>query len=153
MCGITRYSLTIVASCCVVIVAAESAFGQISAAAAESVPAAYDAAKGRDLYVANCSACHQANGEGLPGVFPPLKGSGVVNKHDAEKHIQVVLDGMQGGRAGGVSYATAMPPFAAALSDAEIADIIDYERESWGNHGTPVTATQVAAERGRSSGK
>jgi cytochrome c oxidase cbb3-type subunit 2 len=40
-----------------------------------------------------------------------------------------------------------MPPFAGVLSDAEIADIIDYERSSWGNHGKPVNAAQVAAER------
>jgi cytochrome c oxidase cbb3-type subunit II len=43
-----------------------------------------------------------------------------------------------------------MPPFAATLSDAEIADIIDYERSSWGNHGNPVAAAQVAAERSMS---
>jgi mono/diheme cytochrome c family protein len=113
----------------------------------ESVRAGYDAPTGRDLYVAKCSACHLANGEGIPGAFPPLKGSGVVNKDDAGKHIQVVLNGMQGGRAGGVVYAAAMPPFAGLLSDTEIADIIDYERSSWGNHGTPVNAAQVAAQR------
>jgi mono/diheme cytochrome c family protein len=114
----------------------------------EAEQAGNDAAKGRDLYIANCSACHQASGEGIPGVFPPLKGSSVVNKDDAAKHIQVVLDGVRGGRAGGVVYAAPMPAFGGALSDAEIADIIDYERRSWGNHGKPVTAGQVAAERG-----
>ena len=117
--------------------------------AGESVQAVFDAAKGSDLYIANCSACHLANGEGIPGAFPPLKGSGVVNKDDAVKHIQVVLNGMQGARAGGVVYASAMPPFAGVLRDAEIADIIDYERSSWGNHGAPVNAAQVAAERAR----
>jgi cytochrome c oxidase cbb3-type subunit 2 len=106
--------------------------------------------RGRDLYISQCSACHQVNGEGLPDLFPPLKGSGVVNKDDAAKHIHVVLYGMQDGRAGGVVYAAAMPPFAATLSDADIADIIDYERSSWGNHGKPVAAAQVAAERSRS---
>ena len=109
-----------------------------------------EANRGKDLYVSQCSACHQINGEGLPDVFPPLKGSGVVNKDDAVKHIHVVLYGMQGGRAGGVVYAAVMPPFAATLSDAEVADIIDYERSSWGNHGKPVAAAQVAAERSRS---
>ncbi len=123
------------------------AYTRTAAAVGESVQPGYDAASGRDLYIAQCSACHQANGEGLPGVFPPLKGSGVVNKDDASKHIQVVLHGTQGGRAGGVVYAAPMPPFAATLSDAEIAGIIDYERSSWGNHGVPVTAAQVAAER------
>jgi len=106
--------------------------------------------RGKDLYISQCSACHQVNGEGLPNVFPPIKGSGVVNKDDATKHIHVVLYGMQGGRAGGVVYAAVMPPFAATLSDADIADIIDYERSSWGNHGTPVVAAQVAAEHSKS---
>jgi mono/diheme cytochrome c family protein len=113
-------------------------------------PPAGVANRGRDLYISQCSACHQVNGEGLPDVFPPLKGSGVVNKDDAAKHINAVLFGMQGGRAGGVVYAAAMPPFAATLSDADIADIIDYERSSWGNHGKPVAAAQVAAERSSS---
>jgi cytochrome c oxidase cbb3-type subunit 2 len=66
---------------------------------------------------------------------------------DATKHIHAVLDVLGGARAGGVVYASAMPPFAGMLSDAEIADIIDYERSAWGNHGIPVTAAQVAAER------
>src|SRR6185312_16493292 len=128
MCGIARYSFTIVASFCVALIVGELAFGRVLKG-----DAAYDAATGRDLYIAHCSACHQAGGEGLPGVFPPLKGSGVVNKDDAIKHIQVVLHGMQGARAGGVVYAAAMPPFAGVLNDAEITDIIDYERSSWGN--------------------
>lgn len=68
---------------------------------------------------------------------------------DGTKHMRVVLYGTQGDRAGGVVYAAAMPPFAGVLSDADIADIIDYERRSWGNHGKPVTAAQVAAERSR----
>jgi cytochrome c oxidase cbb3-type subunit 2 len=109
-----------------------------------------DAAPGRSLYITHCSACHQVNGEGLPGVFPPLKGSGVVNKDDASKHIHAVLDGMSGGTVGGVVYPSAMPPFAGMLSDAEIADIIDFERSSWGNHGKPVTSVQVTAARSTS---
>jgi mono/diheme cytochrome c family protein len=115
----------------------------------ETAQGTHHADTGRDLYIANCSACHQASGEGLPSVMPPLKGSGVVNKDDAGKHIQVVLNGMQGARARGVVYAAVMPPFAGVLSDAEISDIINYERSSWGNHGTPVTPAQVAAERAR----
>src|SRR5258708_19058764 len=109
----------------------------------------YDAAKGAALFTANCSACHQANGEGLPGAFPSLKNDAVVDKDDATKHIQVVLQGLHDARVSGVVYGSPMPPFAGTLSDAEIADIIDYERSSWGNHGKPVDATQVAAERAK----
>ncbi len=111
----------------------------------------YDAARGRALYTANCSACHGPSGEGLPGTYPPLKGSGVVAKDDATKHIHVVLSGLQGAKAGGVLYAAAMPPFGSLLGDVDIADIIDYERRSWGNHGKLVTAAEVAAERASSS--
>ncbi len=73
-----------------------SAIGQVLQGEATG----YDAAKGAALYSANCAACHLASGEGVPGAFPPLKGSGVVNKDDATKHIHAVLDGMQGGKAG-----------------------------------------------------
>ena len=109
----------------------------------------YDAAEGAKLYTANCSACHQVNGDGLPGAFPPLKGNDVVNDEDATQHIHVVLHGLQAQPVGGVAYAGAMPPFAARLNDAEIADIIDFERSSWGNHGKPTSAAQVSAERAK----
>jgi cytochrome c oxidase cbb3-type subunit 2 len=135
MYGLIRFSSAIVAIFCLAACA-----GGASAAGAPDA---------RDLYLARCSACHQIGGEGLSGVFPPLKGSAVVNKDDATKHIHVVLNGMQGARVSGVTYANAMPPFAGTLSDEEIAAIINYERRSWGNHGQPVTAAQVAAERSR----
>ena len=109
----------------------------------------YDAAKGAALYTANCAACHQASGEGLPGAFPSLKDDAVVNKDDATKHIDVVLNGLHDARVSGVVYSSVMPPFAATLSDADIADLIDYERSSWGNHGKPIVAAQVGTERAK----
>jgi mono/diheme cytochrome c family protein len=57
---------------------------------------------------------------------------------------------LQGEKVGGVVYASPMPPFAKMLSDADIADIIDHERNSWGNHGKRVTAAQAASERANS---
>jgi mono/diheme cytochrome c family protein len=140
MYGMVRHTLTIVVLLCLGSFAAEPVVGQ-------SPQAGFDAAKGRALYTTYCSSCHGANGEGRPGTYPPLKGSGVVTKVDATKHIHVVLDGSQGGRAGGVLYANPMPAFGSILSDAQIAGIIDYERSSWGNHGKLVMASQVAAER------
>ena len=114
-----------------------------------AVAGGYDATKGASLYTANCSACHQATGEGLPGAFPPLKGNEVVNEKDATEHIHVVLRGLQATPIGGVAYGGAMPPFAERLSDADVAAILDYERSSWGNHGAFVVAAQVAAERAK----
>ena len=108
-----------------------------------------DVARAQALYSTYCAACHQANGEGLAGVFPPLKGSAVVNRADATKHIDVVLAGLQGARVSGVTYQNPMPAFAATLSDADIATIIDYERGAWGNHGSLVGPAQVASVRAR----
>jgi cytochrome c oxidase cbb3-type subunit 2 len=109
----------------------------------------YDAASGQALFTANCAACHQATGEGLPGVFPALKGNAAVNDADATTHIRTVLHGLQGASVGGVVYASPMPPFADTLGDADIANIVNYERSAWGNHGATVTMQQVAAERAK----
>jgi cytochrome c oxidase cbb3-type subunit 2 len=117
------------------------------AAVAGTTAASYDPAKGKALFSANCAVCHQESGEGLPGAFPPLKGNKAVNDDDASQHILAVLHGVEGVVIDGVHYDSQMPPFAGSLSDAEIADIIDYERSSWGNHGKPVTAKDVAAVR------
>ena len=116
---------------------------------ATSGAVAQPAASGQAIYNKTCITCHQANGEGLPGAFPPLKGNDVVNDGDATQHVHVVLHGLQGVRVGGVVYGGVMPPFAAALNDTEVADIIDYERSSWGNRGMPAIAAQVAAERAK----
>ena len=108
-----------------------------------------NAAKGSALFTANCAACHQANGEGLPGAFPPLKGNAAVNDADPGVHIRAVIHGLQGTVIGGVTYSSPMPAFGATLGDADIADIINHERSSWGNHGPLVTDAQVAAERAK----
>lgn len=105
------------------------------------------AAQGAALYTANCAACHQANGEGLPGAFPPLKGNPVVLAKDASEHIGVVLHGLHGKAINGVAYGGAMPPFAGTLSDAQIAAIIDHERTSWGNAAPTITPADVKAVR------
>jgi cytochrome c oxidase cbb3-type subunit 2 len=107
----------------------------------------YDAAKGAALFGANCSACHQANGEGIPGAFPPLKGNAAVDNADPTLHIHTVLHGAHGVTIGGVKYTSVMPPFAGQLNDADIANIINYERSSWGNHAKSVMPAEVATVR------
>lgn len=79
--------------------------------------------KGESLYGTNCSVCHKPDGMGMPPAFPALKGSQVATGA-VESHIGIVLNGRPG---------TAMPPFAAQLSDADIAAIVTYERNAWGN--------------------
>ena len=121
------------------------------AAAAMTAPASAQdaAAKGQQLFTQQCAVCHQAMGLGIPTAFPPLKGNAVVNDADPSAHIHAVLHGVQGVVIAGVKYAAPMPEFGSHLSDAEIATIINYERTSWGNHGAPVTAERVAAERAK----
>lgn len=103
--------------------------------------------EGAELYVTHCAACHQADGEGVAGTFPPLRGDPVVNDADPTRHIEVVLRGMRGKEIGGVEYPVAMPPFADLLSDAQVAALVNHERGSWGNRGSPVTVEQVAQVR------
>ncbi len=110
---------------------------------------AFDAANGAKLFAATCAACHGAEGGGVTGVFPPLAGNSVVTAADPSEHITVVLHGLQGRTINGTKYATQMPAFMSQLSDAEIAEIIDHERTSWGNHAPTVTAKDVAAIRAK----
>jgi mono/diheme cytochrome c family protein len=120
--------------------------GDAGAAGPGAVDAA-DAARGAALYATNCAACHQPTGRGLPGVFPPLAGSSVVNASDPAGHISTVLHGKQGEAIGGVTYASPMPAFKTILNDADVAAILNHERTSWGNAAPTVTAGDVAAER------
>jgi cytochrome c oxidase cbb3-type subunit 2 len=117
--------------------------------AAASGGYSYDAGKGQSLFMANCSACHQATGEGIPGAFPPLKDNAAVDADDPTLHIHTVLHGAHGATIGGVAYSSVMPPFADQLSDTDIANIVNYERSSWGNHAKPATAADVAAVRAK----
>ncbi|WP_246240044.1 cytochrome c oxidase subunit II [Pseudoalteromonas caenipelagi] len=78
---------------------------------------------GEKVYMAYCAACHQPTGMGLPGVFPALKGSPIV-LGDVKDHIDIILHGKPG---------TAMQAFAKQLSIKEIAGVVTFKRNSWGN--------------------
>ena len=93
-------------------------------------------AKGAVVYAANCVACHQANGKGVPGAFPPLEGSKVV-LGPSEAQIALVLNGKSG---------TAMPSWK-QLSDTDIAAVITYTRNTWGNKGGDVLPAAVKTAR------
>ena len=83
--------------------------------------------RGEKVYAANCVACHQATGKGIPGTFPALDGSKVVAGPKAEQ-VKVVLNGKKSG-----AYQAEMPAWKALLSDTEIAAVITYTRNSWSN--------------------
>lgn len=106
---------------------------------------------GAKLYRTSCSSCHQANGEGIAGTFPPLADDPVVTAEDPTEHIYIVLFGMQGGEIDGTKYASQMPAWSEQLSDKEVAEIINHERNSWGNNAPNVTPEDV--EKVRAKGK
>lgn len=95
---------------------------------------------GAQLYVQNCQSCHQANGEGLPGAFPPLKGSPVVNGDDLDLYVNIIMRGYDPRP----EYAS-MPAIGLVngLSPEEVTAIINHERSSWGNNARPVSPDEV----------
>jgi cytochrome c oxidase subunit 2 len=91
---------------------------------------------GQKVYMAKCAACHMPNGEGLPGVFPAIKGSNIA-LNDQPKHIDILLNGVTG---------TAMQSFSKQLTLSEIAAVITYQRNAWGNNtGDVVQAKDIHA--------
>lgn len=105
------------------------------------------AALGASVYAQNCQSCHGQSGTGVPRAFPSLAGDPVVNGPDADGHIRIVLHGLAGKTIGATHFTAQMPAFAAQLSDAEIAAVVDHERTSWGNHGPIVTPEEVRRNR------
>lgn len=97
---------------------------------------------GKILYTNTCSACHQTTGKGIPGAFPSLAGSEIVNNEDPEKMIGIILHGYNGSP----NYGS-MPGFGNQLTDADIAAIMTYERSSWGNNAPAVSEEQVKQVR------
>ncbi len=79
-------------------------------------------ARGESVYAVNCVACHQTNGQGISGIFPALAGSDIV-LNDKERNIEILMEGVQGAAMNSFSY----------LSEVELAAVITYTRQSWGN--------------------
>jgi nitrite reductase (NO-forming) len=101
---------------------------------------------GQQLFTGTCSVCHQANGEGLPGVFPPLAKSSVIAE-DPKRPVHILLHGLSGKlTVNGKEYNSVMPPMS-QLNDDEVANIITYVLNNWGNPGGRVDAADVAKAR------
>ena len=104
-------------------------------------------AKGKEVYDKQCGVCHQANGLGMPPAFPPISGSPIVKgpllamdgKIIKDSHVDRVLNGKTG---------TAMQAFRNTLSDVELAAVITYERNSFGNRqGDMIQPAQIKTLR------
>jgi cytochrome c oxidase subunit 2 len=90
--------------------------------------------RGEEVYNSTCAACHQANGQGIPGAFPAIKGSKIATGPVAD-HIHIVAHGKAG---------TAMQAFKGQLSNADLAAVITFERNAFGNNtGDTVQPTDI----------
>ncbi|MHB8409496.1 MAG: cytochrome c oxidase subunit II [Acidiferrobacterales bacterium] len=139
----------------------QAAKAQQAAATAVTYTEAQLVTMGQKVFTANCAACHQASGMGIPGTFPPIAAGhafsaapnmiaqlrkrgfitpgGKIVEGPVASHINIVLQGIAG---------TPMPPFGASLSNLDIASVITFERNSFGNHtGDIVQPAQVQAAR------
>lgn len=108
--------------------------------------------RGAAVYARTCIACHQPTGMGLPPVFPPLANAPIV-VGNPELPVKFILQGLMGPiTVNGMTYNSMMPPVA-GVSDADIADVLTYVRQSFGNQGNPVSAEQVKAIRAANAGR
>lgn len=110
----------------------------VTAATTTAKPTFADVMKrGEQIYMTTCAVCHQPTGEGMPPTFPALKGDKIVTG-PVDEHINRVLNGKAG---------TAMQAFRDQLTDEDIAAVITFERNSWGNKSDSVQANQVKIDR------
>ncbi len=103
--------------------------------------------EGQEAFVTTCAPCHRVNGQGMPGIFPPLAGSDFIAGTDKTTVISSVLKGITGKLVvNGTEYNNIMPPMS-HLPDPEIAKILSYVYNSWGNPGGMVAAQEVSSAR------
>lgn len=101
--------------------------------------------RGNEVYILHCQSCHMENGEGIEGVNPPVAKTTYLK--DTKKNIGIILNGQTGEvTVNGKKYNAIMNPMN-YLDDQQIADVLNYIRNSWGNKYPIVTPAQVKAER------
>lgn len=105
------------------------------------------AEQGKKIFTANCVACHQATGLGIPGAFPPLAGSEFV-VNSPKRVAMILLKGLQGPvEVKGAKFNGVMQAWEKVLTDKKIAAVISYIRQEWGNKAGEVTPEQIEAAR------
>ncbi|PHI28065.1 cytochrome c [Budvicia aquatica] len=106
-----------------------------------------DSAVGASVYVDNCAACHRTDGKGYAEVFPAFTGNPVLLGNDATSLIHIVLKGDTLPSTFKAPTSYNMPAFDTRLTDKQVADVVNFIRNSWGNQASPVTEKQVADVR------
>jgi mono/diheme cytochrome c family protein len=104
---------------------------------------------GKAIYEDRCAACHISSGAGIPTLFPRLANAPLVQSDDPTSLIRVVLAGSRAGATAAAPTAPAMPSFAWNLNDQQVADVVTYIRNAWGNAAQPVQAGDVGKLRDR----
>lgn len=117
-----------------------------TAPAATGMKAVLD--RGKQVYLKQCLACHQADGGGVPNLNAPLDGASAVKGKDKTRLIQIVLKGLKGQELDGEFYSNTMAAHT-DLKDQEIADVLTYIRNSWSNKASAVTVAEVKAVRAK----
>jgi mono/diheme cytochrome c family protein len=102
---------------------------------------------GAAIYKDSCAACHKDTGTGEAHLFPRLAGSALVQSDDPTTLVRVVLQGTRGASTESMPTAPAMPAFAWRVDNAQVAAVLTYVRNSWGNAAPPVAASAVASQR------
>jgi mono/diheme cytochrome c family protein len=102
---------------------------------------------GEEVYGQRCAACHGKDGNGVPGVYPPLNGNSSVAEPTGINAIRVVLLGGFPPVTAGNPRPYSMPPFAQSLNDADVAAVVSYIRHAWGNRASPVLERDVGRYR------
>jgi len=98
---------------------------------------------GARIFAVNCSACHNGDGSGQGQLFPKLAGSSIVQQGDPTTLIHLLLAGSQGAATKAAPTTPAMPSLAFRLTDQQVADVLTYVRNSWGNAAPAVSASEV----------
>ncbi len=102
---------------------------------------------GAAIYADSCASCHRSNGSGVTGLFPTLAGAPVVQQLDPTSLIRVVLQGARSAATPGAPTGAAMPSYAWRLDDAQVAAVLTYIRNAWGNQAPAVEAGAVGESR------
>lgn len=108
---------------------------------------------GEALYLQHCAVCHQPDGKGIPGLFPPLAGNPRVTAEkpqQIQEYLQRVIFGYHGGLiVDNRVYSGQMPPLgdAANINESDLLALINYQRQAWGNDASPITFKDLATAR------